>query len=382
MVAVSALAQETKIYQEGNYWVEETRGTINSPKSVKIVTDFGAVRFQGTGSQDVTYVVHKRIAAGSEEQAKRAFAEFGVAAGSNGELAWVKGICKSTSRRTRVSVDFNVQGPKSLNNLVTHTGGGPIDVAGVGGQLDSETGGGPIRVDDVGGTVRAASGGGPIEIGTVGGDLRIETGGGDIRVRQVNGHVSAESGGGNISVERSNQGVEVQTGGGAITVNKSGGDVHADSGGGDLDIGDSGGATVAETGGGEIRVNSSKGPVRAETGGGNIVVHGIMRGVRAETGAGGIEVEFVSLPGGFESSQLETSVGNVRVLVPPALPMTIKAQVEVGHGQSIQTDFPEIRISSEPGYGPTETYAQGNINGGGPVLKIEATSGNISIRKK
>src|SRR5262249_27885611 len=117
VMAASALAQETKVYQEGNYWVEETRGTISNPKSVKLVTDFGAMRFQGTGSQELTYVVRKRIAAGSEEQAKRAFAEFGVVAGGNGDWAWVKGICKSTNRRTRVSVDFNVQGPKALSNL-------------------------------------------------------------------------------------------------------------------------------------------------------------------------------------------------------------------------------------------------------------------------
>jgi hypothetical protein len=46
------------------------------------------------------------------------------------------------------------------------------------------------------------------------------------------------------------------------------------------------------------------------------------------------------------------------------------------------TDFPEIRVSSEGGqWEPKLISAEGNLNGGGPVLKIRTTMGNIYIRR-
>jgi len=46
------------------------------------------------------------------------------------------------------------------------------------------------------------------------------------------------------------------------------------------------------------------------------------------------------------------------------------------------TDFPEIKVSSEGGqWDPKLITAEGNLNGGGPVLKVRTTMGNIYIRR-
>jgi len=46
------------------------------------------------------------------------------------------------------------------------------------------------------------------------------------------------------------------------------------------------------------------------------------------------------------------------------------------------TDFPEVKVTSEGGeWGPREIYGQGAINGGGPLLKIHTTAGNIELRR-
>jgi len=165
-------------------------------------------------------------------------------------------------------------------------------------------------------------------------------------------------------------------------VKKVGGSLRAESGGGDLEIGDVGGSASVETGGGGIRLNSAKGTVRAETGGGNIALSGLWGGVNASSGAGSITVEFMGQPGSISESRIETSVGNIRVLLPAGLPVTVQALVDSGQERSIDSDFPELTVKTEQGWGPRETFANGSLNGGGPVLRLNTNTGSIQIKRK
>jgi DUF4097 and DUF4098 domain-containing protein YvlB len=378
-LATLAQAQGSKVYQDGRYWIEETSGTINSARSVKVVADAGSVRVQGSGQPNVSYVIRKRVAAGNEQDARRQFEKFKVSANNYGDTAVLKGTCMADTGRTRLSVSYEIEAPQNLTMLYMRSGGGGLTVNNINGRVDGETGGGDIRLDAVNGTVSATSGGGTVEIGTVGGDLRVETGGGDIRVRMANGELRAESGGGNIWIESAARNAEVETGGGAIEIRKVGGALRAESGGGDLEIGDVGGAASVETGGGGIRLNSAKGAVRAETGGGNINLSGLWGGVTASSGAGSISAEFAGKP---TESRLETSVGNIRVWLPAGVPVTVDASVDAGQDRSIESDFPELKIHSDGDFGMREISARGAISGGGPVLKINTNTGSIQIRKK
>jgi DUF4097 and DUF4098 domain-containing protein YvlB len=381
-LATLAYAQESKVFQDGRYWVEETSGTINSARNLKVVADAGSVRVQGAGQPNVTYVIRKRVAAGSEQEARRQFEKFRVSASNYGETAVIKGTCMSDTGRSRLSVNYEIVAPQNMALVYTRSGGGGITVNNINGRVDGETGGGDIRLDAINGPVSASSGGGTIDIGTIGGDLRVETGGGDIRIRMANGELNAQSGGGNIWIESAARNAQVETGGGAIQVRKTGGSLRAESGGGDLEIGDVGGAASVETGGGGIRLASAKGDVRAETGGGNIQLSGLSRGVNASSGAGSITAEFVGQGGTISESRIETSVGNIRVLIPSGLQMTVQALVDSGQERSIDSDFPELKIKSEGTWGPRETYANGAINGGGPILKLNTNTGSIQIKKK
>jgi DUF4097 and DUF4098 domain-containing protein YvlB len=375
-------AQESKIFQDGRYWVEETSGSISAARNLKVVADAGSVKIQGAGQPNVTYVIRKRVAAGSEQEARRQFEKFRVNASNYGDTALIKGTCMSDTGRSRLSVNYEIMTPQSLGLVYTRSGGGSLTVNNINGRVDGETGGGDIRLDAINGPVSASSGGGTIEIGTIGGDLRVETGGGDIRVRMANGRLNAQSGGGNISIDSAMQNAEVETGGGAIQVRKAGGSLRAESGGGDLEIGDVGGSANVETGGGGIRLASAKGTVRAETGGGNIVLSGLGGGVNASSGAGSITAEFVGAAGSMSESRIETSVGNIRVLLSPGLAVTVQAIVDSGQERSIDSDFPELKIKTEEGWGPRETYANGALNGGGPTLKLNTNTGSIQIKKK
>ena len=381
-LATLAQAQESKVFQDGRYWVEETSGSISSARNLKVVADAGSVKVQGAGQPNVTYVIRKRVAAGNEQQARREFEKFRVSASNYGDTAMIKGQCMNNSGRSRLSVNYEVVAPQSMAMVYTRSGGGSITINNINGRVDGETGGGDIRLDAINGPVSATSGGGTIDIGTIGGDLRVETGGGDIRIRMANGELNAQSGGGNIWIESASRNAQVETGGGAIQVRRAGGSLRAESGGGDLDIGDVGGSASVETGGGGIRLASAKGDVRAETGGGNIQLAGLSRGVNASSGAGSITAEFVGQGGGMSESRIETSVGNIRVMIPQGLQMTVQALVDSGQERSIDTDFPELKVKMEEGWGPREIFANGAINGGGAILKLNTSTGSIQIKRK
>ncbi len=195
----------------------------------------------------------------------------------------------------------------------------------------------------------------------------------------MKGKIVASTGGGDMVVMSGSQGAVLEAGGGNIQVKQCTGKLRVSTGGGNIDLGDIGGAVEIETGGGSIRLASAKGPVRAETGAGRIELNGISS-ARAETGAGGILAKFISNPS--QDSALETSAGDITVYLAPELKLNIRASIEMSNGHEIHTDFSEIKVNSEGGeYGPREVTAQGALNGGGPMLKVTTTSGDIRILK-
>jgi DUF4097 and DUF4098 domain-containing protein YvlB len=134
-----------------------------------------------------------------------------------------------------------------------------------------------------------------------------------------------------------------------------------------------------ETGGGSIRLGSAKGIVRAQTGAGRIELNGVPS-ARAETGAGGIVARFVST-GERNDSSLETSAGDITVYLAADVALTVRASIDMANGHKITSDFNDIRVVTEGGDwpGPKSYTAEGKLNGGGPVLKVRTTTGDIKF---
>ena len=60
----------------------------------------------------------------------------------------------------------------------------------------------------------------------------------------------------------------------------------------------------------------------------------------------------------------------------------IRASIDAASGHTIHTDFPEIHVTTEGGeWGPKTVWAEGRLNGGGPVLKVKTSTGNIEFRR-
>jgi DUF4097 and DUF4098 domain-containing protein YvlB len=376
--AVPALAQQSRVYREGNAWVEEVTGTITDARQMKVQTDVGSVQVQGGGQNEIQYVIKKRSYTGSEEEARRNFEHFKITAARRGDMAVFEGNSEGRSHKFNADFIFNV--PRELSAVKIETEGGGVNVRNISGTVSTETGGGAINLDQLGGPATAETGGGAINVGTTWNDLHLETGGGAINVNSVKGKLVASTGGGSISVGSAGY-VSAETGGGGIDIHQCSGDVKAETGGGSISVSDVANHATLETGGGSIRLSGAKGPVHAETGGGSIELWKLMQGVKATTGAGTITAEFLG-NNGSGASMLETSTGDVIVYLSPDVHITVHATIETSMGHKIRSDFPELKITSEgEGYGPKTMYAEGSLNGGGPELKIVTNLGNIEFRK-
>jgi DUF4097 and DUF4098 domain-containing protein YvlB len=377
VVALGAICfgQEGRIYREGSTWVQEVTGELSGAKNLRVKLDAGSVRVQGGSQTGITYVIHRRAYTSSEEQARRQFQR--ITAMVKGDTAWI--VAEGGNQRRKCSDDLVVNVPRDLDLAKLETGGGNVSVASIAGRVEIESGGGTLHLDEIGSGIKAETGGGAIEVGNVGGDVDIETGGGNIKVNSVKGDLKLSTGGGSVTVSSGMRDAVLETGAGSIRLERCGGHVKATTGGGSIDLGEIGGPVEMESGAGSIRLGSAKGRVDAQTGGGSIQLDGASS-VRAETGAGGIIVKLLS-PGDLrDGSMLETSAGDITVYLANDLKITVRADIELANGHSIHSDFSDIHVMTEGGdYGPKTVRAEGQLKGGGPLLKVRTSSGNISF---
>ena len=372
-------AQQTSVQKEGSNWTSVANGSLSGVRNLHIKVQVGAVRVEGGSNQGITYVIRNYSNESSEDRARRQFDSYKISSYVRGDTAWIVGEWEG-GRPHKFSSDVTVSVPRDMELVKIETEGGAIVTTGISGRLEAKSGGGGIHLDDIGGAISAETGGGGIDVGNVGGDLTVRTGGGTIHIGSAKGKVIAESGGGNLVLVAGSQGASLQTGGGSIHVDKCTGEVKASTGGGGIELGEIGGGAQMDTGGGSIKISSATGPVKAGTGGGSIELWGVPT-AHVETGAGSVIAKFISSSGERSDSMLETGVGDITVYLVPNINMTVRASIEAANGHHIVSDFPEIKISSEGGQWTKLVTAEGNLNGGGPVLKVRTTMGNIYIRR-
>jgi DUF4097 and DUF4098 domain-containing protein YvlB len=374
-------AQDVHVSREGGAWGQEITGSLAAVKTLRIKVDMGSVVVHGTQQQDINYVVHTRFDNSSEQEARRQFDKYKITAYVKGDTAWIVGDWQGGRQPRHFWGEFNVNVPRDIALVKLETEGGNVETTGVAGRLEAESGGGSMKLDDIGAGISAETGGGSIEVGTASGDLGLHTGGGSIEVHHANGKLIAETGGGTVRIDSCTQGASVETGGNSIEIRQCAGRVKASTGGGNVDLSNIDGPVDIETGGGTIHLNGAKGHVHAETGGGGIELMGVPS-ARAETGAGGITVKLVNTGGERRDSVLETGAGDITVYVAPDVAVSVRATVDMGNGHEITTDFPDIHVRSEGDqWGPKTLTAEGKLNGGGPVLKVHTSTGDICIKR-
>ena len=184
----------------------------------------------------------------------------------------------------------------------------------------------------------------------------LDTSGGGITVADLDGKVSARTSGGNVRLGKISGDVDARTSGGDIELGESKGETNLNTSGGNIMLGHVVGAAVVSTSGGNIKATEVEGPLSAKTSGGNVTA----------TFVGGIRGDCV----------LTTSGGNVKAYVGANSGFQLDASTS---GGGVRTDGLTITISNG---GAGKSRLSGAVNGGGPLLKLRSSGGDIVIAKR
>ena len=325
-------------------------GALPYSKSTKLViSTCGPVRIIGEMRPDAAYTISER------RGQVQVIAKPGEA---DTQKFWLKAMEPGATATLEMKV------PRGLAILIETTGG-DVEAIEIDGTVTAKTGWGRVTVDRLSNGAVIQTGGGDVRVGRVIGEVKCYSRAGSITADSVQGgHLQTD--GGEILVRESTAPLVVKTGGGNVRLLHAKAGVEATTAGGVVDVQWSGGPVVARTGGGSIQVGGAKG-VQCDTGMGAVRLKNVSGKLNAVTAAGTILAELPS-NSPLEDSRLKTAVGDVILIIPSNLSVTVKAA-----GRKVISDFPGIR---------GETAAYGELQGGGPLVLVEAPGGTVFLRKK
>jgi hypothetical protein len=367
---------ESAITRDGGYWVRTIQGTLDKSVDKLRVETTGNVTLKGASAEQSAYSLTIRVRAGDAREAEAILERVNVKTGTEGGWAYLK---VTPPRLVSSGMELTVTGTRGLRQVWAETRGGNVQASDWDGDFEARSAGGRISADRIRGHSELHTAGGDIEVGNVSGALRCYSGGGGIRVENAGAAALLETAGGDIFVHQVRGPVQATTGGGNIRIERAAGTVSARTAGGLIQVQEADGPVTADSLGGAIQVNSAKG-VRCESAGGAIRLRNVSGAVHAFANSGSIMAELVSGQSMVDSI-LSTNAGDITVLIPSNLALTVQASNESGGSGRINSDFPQVRprTGGLPGVGPL--VAEGSLNGGGPLLRVNVTGGTIYLRR-
>lgn len=181
----------------------------------------------------------------------------------------------------------------------------------------------------------------------------LKTSGGDIIVGDLDGNLRA------------------RTSGGGIKLGRMGGDVEASTSGGDVELESAHGRSRLSTSGGNVSVRNAAGPCDLRTSGGDIRVDSVASTLDADTSGGNVRAGFDGPLKG--DCTLSTSGGEVKATVGQNVAFHLDARTSGG-----DVNAAGITITITQG-GVGKSSLAGDVNGGGPLLKLRTSGGDIEV---
>jgi len=365
--------------REGAYWVKTINGMVAARSLERLrVETVGNVEVRGGASDAAAYTLKVRVRARDAREAESLLRAVEVKSGNESDWAFLR---VRIPMRSSLGVELlALTVPRAMRQTRIETLGGSVQALDLDGNLQTQSAGGRIHVDGIRGSAELRTAGGDIEVGMVTGVLRCFSGGGNIRVENAGGECWTETAGGEIFIRQAGGAIHAATAGGNIRVEHASATVSARTAGGLIQVQQAEGAVVAESSGGAIQVNSAKG-VRCESAAGAIRLRNVAGALHASANAGSIMAELLS-GSQLADSSLSANSGDVTVVIPSNFPVTVRATNESGGTGRIMSDFPQIRALAAVNSPGGPTVAEGMLNGGGPVLRINVMGGTIYLRRE
>ncbi len=413
--------------RDGMGHVERThqKYAVDGAGSLNVDTDFGSVRVESWSNDEVDVEVEKRRTGISEDSARDAFRDVAVDISQQENDVSIRIDRDRNYWFDNVSLDIRVRVPEAYNlDLKTsggdidvgdlrgdvlartsggdinvgnitdavirvHTSGGDVHVKGGARETKVSTSGGDIEILDARGAVDATTSGGDVTIGDAAGEVSAKTSGGDIKIGRTDGEVTVRTSGGDIEIDQAGGNTEATTSGGDIRIGHTTGEVKAKTSGGDVTIGRADGEVDVHTSGGDVTIESAEGSLKAGTSGGDITVSNATGGgVTAKTSGGDIEAGLTATVSALEEDWLlQSSGGELTIRIPEDLQASLEAEIRIGSSwfgrdkeYRIDSDF-DLDEQDDGGRNGRTIRATGDLNGGGHLIRLKTSDGDIRIRK-
>jgi len=174
--------------------------------------------------------------------------------------------------------------------------------------------------------------------------------------------------GGHVNLSDLEGSAVAKTSGGRIDLDSIRGPVSVDTSGGAIQIAHVLGSVVAHTSGGRVDIAEIDGNVEARTSGGAVDVRDVSGRIEATTSGGAIEASFRDEPSGI----LQTSGGRIEVTFPATASVDLDAETS---GGTVSVEHALVGAGEDD-----RRRVVGKINGGGALLRLRTSGGNIVVR--
>jgi hypothetical protein len=191
---------------------------------------------------------------------------------------------------------------------------------------------------------------------TVPADARVHsrTGSGDVKIRDLTGELDLESGSGDLWLENLTGKIATRSGSGDVRATAISGSFSADASSGDI--------RVEERGKGDVDIRTTSG---------NIEATGIDGALHLEASSGDISAE--GKPGG--TWEARAGSGNIHLSVPRDAAFQLDATTNSGE----LSVHHAITITVEGNLDAARHAMKGTVGGGGPLVTLHTSSGNIEL---
>ena len=297
--------------------------SVKSGGNLTVLSEFGAIEIQTAAQDKVEVVITKESKSKSVEAVEKMLVDFELVFEHEGSDVHIRGAFKQgwehwQKRFNLAKIHFLITVPQQYN-IDLNTSNGDISVANLTGDVRVRTSNSSLRFENLTGAVWGHTSGGSVEAVDVAGDVQVRTSGGSLRFGAIQGFISGRTSGGSIKVVDCSGGTDVRTSGGGIWLG------------------------------------------------------GIGRNVTARTSGGSIQADMTTQP--QSECSLRTSGGQITCTLIPDIAVDLEAKTSGGR---VSTNF--AVESAIQGKVP-KNRLEGSINGGGPLLKLRTSGGNIHLQK-
>jgi beta-lactamase regulating signal transducer with metallopeptidase domain/DUF4097 and DUF4098 domain-containing protein YvlB len=184
-------------------------------------------------------------------------------------------------------------------------------------------------------------------------------------------NVTLKTKGGSISVGALSGRVEAETAGGSLSFGRIDGSVRGMTAGGSITLAEALQAATLRTSGGSISVGTAHGDLDVRTSGGSITIREARGNVTGETSGGSIRAQLTGRL--TRDASLTTSGGSIDVQLGRNTGVDLDAEASAGR---VRSNFAEQPRDSNA------RRLRAAVNGGGPVLRLRTSAGNIDVRNE